>query len=155
KPANILLQESGIRQQGSGKRSQSPAISVSDPCALTPDPCRPTPDPCRPAPNPVHPTPDLGRLTPKISDFGLGKCLDQASGLTRSGEVVGTPSYMAPEQVEGKRPVGPAADIWGLGAILYELLTGRPAFHGESTLDTMLQVRYEEPIPPRRLSPSL
>ena len=101
---------------------------------------------------------NLHPSTLKITDFGLAKCLDHASGLTRSGEVVGTPSYMAPEQVEPRRAgksVGPAADIWGLGAILYELLTGRPPFRGETPLDTMVQVRHEEPITARRLSPSV
>jgi WD40 repeat protein len=98
----------------------------------------------------------LDRCTPKISDFGLAKELDGAgaNGQTRTGEILGTPSYMAPEQASGKvKEVGQAADVYALGAILYELLTGRPPFKGESTLDTLEQVRSQDPIPPRRLQP--
>lgn len=94
---------------------------------------------------------------PKITDFGLAKQLDSDEGSqTRTGSVMGTPSYMAPEQAEGKtREIGPAADIYGLGAVLYAMLTGRPPFQGASVIDTLLQVRYEEPIPPRRLAPNV
>jgi tetratricopeptide (TPR) repeat protein len=90
---------------------------------------------------------------PKIADFGLAKRLDEA-GQTRSGDVVGTPSYMAPEQVGAKaRQVGPAADVYALGAILYECLTGRPPFKAASALETMLQVAGDDPVPPRQLQP--
>src|SRR5262249_28619896 len=83
--------------------------------------------------------------TPKITDFGLAKRLDSA-GQTRTGAIMGTPSYMAPEQAGGKgKEVGPAADVYALGAILYELLTGRPPFRAETPLDTVLQVVSEEP----------
>ncbi len=79
---------------------------------------------------------------PKITDFGLAKLLVGDSRQTESGALVGTPSYMAPEQVEGAPAViGPVTDIYALGAILYELLTGRPPFRGESPMATMLQVR--------------
>jgi serine/threonine protein kinase len=88
---------------------------------------------------------------PKIADFGLAKRLDADSGNTRTGEVMGTPSYMAPEQAAGKKDVGPAADVYALGAILYELLTGRPPFKGTTVLETIEQVLTQEPVPPSLL----
>jgi WD40 repeat protein len=94
--------------------------------------------------------------TPKITDFGLAKKLDDAAGPTASGAVMGTPSYMAPEQAGGKsKQIGPAADVYALGAILYELLTGRPPFKAATSLDTILQVMSDEPVPPRRLQPKV
>jgi WD40 repeat protein len=90
--------------------------------------------------------------TPKVTDFGLAKRLDEA-GQTASGAVMGTPSYMAPEQAAGQtRQVGPAADVYALGAILYELVTDRPPFKAASSLDTILQVIGDEPVPPSRLN---
>jgi tRNA A-37 threonylcarbamoyl transferase component Bud32 len=92
--------------------------------------------------------------TPKISDFGLAKQGDSA--MTATGEVMGTPSYMAPEQAAGKaREVGPAADVYALGAILYDLLTGRPPFKGASVWDTIQMVTDAEPVPPSRLQPKV
>ena len=89
--------------------------------------------------------------TPKISDFGLARRLDGEAGITRTGTVVGTPSYVAPEQAQGKTDaVGPAADIYALGTILYELLTGRPPFRAETVMETVLQVIHQEPVPPSR-----
>jgi WD40 repeat protein/serine/threonine protein kinase len=98
----------------------------------------------------------LALLTPKIADFGLAKRLDEDAGQTCTGAILGTPSYMAPEQAGG-RPgqVGPAADIYALGAILYEMLTGQPPFKGPSPLDTLELVRLQEPVPPSRLQPKV
>jgi hypothetical protein len=88
--------------------------------------------------------------TPKITDFGLAKKLDEA-GKTQAGSVMGTPSYMAPEQACGSIDIGPATDIYALGAILYEMLTGRPPFRASTPVDTILQVIHEEPAGPRQL----
>ncbi len=91
--------------------------------------------------------------TPKVGDFGLAKRVDGTAGQTASGAVLGTPAYMAPEQAQGKaREVGPAADIYALGAILYELLTGRPPFQADSAVDVIVQVVRDEPVPPSRLN---
>jgi WD40 repeat protein/predicted Ser/Thr protein kinase len=93
--------------------------------------------------------------TPKISDFGLAKRLG-VEGLTQTGSVLGTPSYMAPEQAGGKTAaVGPLSDVYALGALLYEALTGRPPFKAETPLATVQQVLAEEPVPPGRLQPRL
>jgi serine/threonine protein kinase len=101
---------------------------------------------------------------PRITDFGLAKLVaetperpgEEDGAQTRSGQILGTPNYMAPEQAGGKnKEIGPAADVSSLGAILYELLTGRPPFRGDSLLDTLEQVRQREPLPPSRLRPKL
>jgi tetratricopeptide (TPR) repeat protein len=126
KPANVLL-ASGGRQ--------------------------PPEDPQRLASGDSRPPLALEHYIPKITDFGLAKKLDVA-GPTQTGEVMGTPSYMAPEQAGGQPgAVGPAADIYALGAILYECLTGRPPFRAATVLDTLLQVAGEDPVPPRQLQP--
>ncbi len=92
--------------------------------------------------------------TPKVTDFGLAKRLGSATGNTQTGAVLGTPSYMAPEQAGGKaKEVGPAADVYALGAILYECLTGRPPFLAPTAVDTILQVVSEPPLAPRALQP--
>ncbi len=91
--------------------------------------------------------------TPKISDFGLARRLGVEAAITRTGALVGTPSYMAPEQARGtSEAVGPAADIYALGAILYELMTGRPPFHSESSAATVHQLLTQDPVPPSRLN---
>jgi WD40 repeat protein len=97
----------------------------------------------------------LANSTPKITDFGLAKWQGR-DGLTATGEVAGTPSYMAPEQARGQnREIGPATDIYALGAILYECLTGRPPFKGPTHTDTLLQVLEQESVPPTRLEPGV
>jgi serine/threonine protein kinase/Tfp pilus assembly protein PilF len=136
KPANILLQsKSEIRGAESEREVRDSAsdfgLRVSD---FSP----------------------ISAFAPKITDFGLAKRLDVDSGQTRSGEVVGTPSYMAPEQAAGRsRLVGPAADVYALGAILYEMLTGRPPFKAETPVETVRQVVTEEPVRPTRLQPKV
>ncbi len=94
--------------------------------------------------------------TPKITDFGLAKRVQENSGQTRSGSILGTPGYMAPEQAEGKNSeVGPPADVYALGAILYELLTGRAPFQAPTLLETLEQVRTREPVAPVVLQPGV
>jgi serine/threonine-protein kinase len=91
---------------------------------------------------------------PHVADFGLAKQVQGGASLTRTGAIVGTPCYMSPEQAFGS-PDGltPASDVYSLGAILYELLTGRPPFRASSMVDTLLLVREQEPVPPRQLNP--
>jgi len=93
---------------------------------------------------------------PKITDFGLAKRIDSDDDFTESGQIMGSPSYMAPEQARGHtKDVGRAADVYALGAIFYEMLTGRPPFKGESPMETMRQVIDDDPVPPSRLVPRL
>jgi serine/threonine protein kinase len=149
KPANILL---APKARG-GTRNPEPS-----PCP----PPGPKPHGTPPAslPGPREAVSESGfRISgwiPKIVDFGLARRLGSGGGATQSGMILGTPSYMAPEQAAGRNhELGPATDVYALGAILYELLTGRPPFQGASTLDTLLLVRSTEPVPPRRLRPDL
>ena len=93
---------------------------------------------------------------PKITDFGLAKKLEGDSSQTKSGTLMGTPSYMAPEQARGEfKELGPLADVHALGAMLYEMLVGRPPFLGSSPVETIMQVINEEPVPPSQLIPKL
>jgi len=128
KPANILLASSGLVSGGvvSGESSQA-----------------------------GHHSP-LTTHQPKITDFGLAKQVRRDSGLTATGQVIGTPGYMPPEQAEGRSDaVGPAADIYSLGAILYCLLTGRPPFQAAGIMETLHQVLEREPVPARQLNPEV
>ena len=93
---------------------------------------------------------------PKITDFGLAKWLEVSSGHSQSGVILGTPGYMAPEQAKGHTSlVGPATDVYALGAILYEMLTGRPPFHAATSQETVQQLLTENPVPPSRLQPTV
>ncbi|MCI0680875.1 MAG: serine/threonine-protein kinase [Gemmataceae bacterium] len=127
KPANVLLQNADCRSQ--------------------------IEDPLLPSQSAIC---HLQSAIPKIADFGLAKDLDDDESHTHTGAVLGTPSYMAPEQTGGTAwRTGPASDIYSLGAILYQLLTARPPFQGDSVLDTLHQVRFQEPVSPRDLRPSV
>jgi serine/threonine protein kinase len=137
KPGNVLLQrlsgEDGEKPQGKPQ----------------------TMNPCSPA---VPAAFSALNYVPKVTDFGLAKLTQREAGkaLTHTGDVMGTPSYMAPEQACGDtRNMGPACDVYGLGAILYELLTGRPPFLAATHLDTVLQVLNQEPLPPRMINRQL
>lgn len=99
---------------------------------------------------------DLTSFAAKITDFGLARLVDQARDETRSGAIIGTPAYMSPEQATGTNSqLGPASDVYSLGAILYELLSGKPPFRGESDAMTLVQVISDEPVPLRRLQAQL
>ena len=94
--------------------------------------------------------------TPKITDFGLAKLIDVDTGATKTEALIGTPNYMSPEQAAGSaKEIGVPSDVYSLGAILYELLTRQPPFRGVSVLNTLEQVRTQEPMPPRRLCGSI
>lgn len=96
-----------------------------------------------------------GAVLPKIADFGLAKRLNEDSNLTRTGEIFGSPSYMAPEQASGVMKLSPAIDVYALGAVLYECLTGRPPFMGPDTMQTLMLVLSDDPISPRQMQPKL
>ncbi len=129
KPSNILLQ----KDEGGRMKDETNEV-ISDSSFI------------------LHPS----SFRPKITDFGLAKQLGSDDGGTATGDILGTPSYMAPEQATGNtRAIGPATDVYALGAILYELLTGRPPYRGESPIDTVEQVCRGDVIPPGRLVPKL
>jgi WD40 repeat protein/tRNA A-37 threonylcarbamoyl transferase component Bud32 len=102
------------------------------------------------APRESDPGPGELSFVPKLTDFGLAKCADLASQHTRTGTVLGTASYMAPEQAQGRsKEINESTDVYGLGAILYELLTGAPPFRGENDLQTVQEILRDEPRTPR------
>jgi serine/threonine-protein kinase len=91
--------------------------------------------------------------TPHVTDFGLAKQISDEPSLTKTGAILGTPAYMAPEQAAGNRgQVGPASDVYSLGVVLYHMLTGRPPFQGASPVETVLMVLEQDPVPPRMLN---
>ena len=134
KPGNILLQDA--EPEGQQDAASAPAAGAAAAGARS--------------------SASLATAVPKIADFGLAKLLGDASGRTQSGSILGTPSYMAPEQAAGQvERIGPATDVYALGAVLYELLTGRPPFRGTDVWDTLDQVRRREPVAPRELQPKV
>jgi serine/threonine protein kinase len=171
KPANILLQKDeggrmkdekegvrGRRSEVGGQRSEGGSSLTSELRPLTSD-LTPDPYPLTPSSSFIL---HLSSFLPKIADFGVAKCVvgdgeaPDLGGPTATGELLGTPNYMAPEQaMVPRQPVGPAADVYALGAILYELLTGRPPFTGQTPLDTVLQVLHNEPVPVTSLQPNV
>lgn len=128
KPSNILLAGVGIQDSGFPEALKRPSSALN---------------------------PESRILNPKVGDFGLAKRIDNPGSLTRTGAVVGTPSYMSPEQAAGRKELTPAADVYSLGTILYELLTGRPPFQAAHPVDTLLLVLEQEPVPPRDLNPTV
>jgi WD40 repeat protein/serine/threonine protein kinase len=145
KPANILLQagEPGAESAGKHSTRRPPATDKSTHSS--------------PGKRPGAASDQPPDLVPKITDFGLAKQLDtEQTGPTRSDAVMGTPSYMSPEQAFGQtKRVGPASDVYALGAILYECLTGRPPFKGANVMETLDQARHRDPVPPRQLNPNV
>lgn len=129
KPANVLLEGFEVRDLGLEKKEGASLSSRT----LSPQP-----------------------LTPRITDFGLAKLVEGDAHLTGSGQVVGTPSYMPPEQAAGcTRDIRETADVYSLGAILYACLTGRPPHQAASAMETVMQVLDAEPAPPRLLNPQV
>jgi serine/threonine-protein kinase len=134
KPANILLQPKPELPNLNRQIENIDSVAGSPP---------PSDSDCR-----------ISDFDPKIVDFGLARHFDTGPGLTLSGARIGTPSYMAPEQALGKtHAIGPAVDIYALGAVLYELLTGKPPFRGETSTETEQQVIHQEVVQPSRLNP--
>jgi tetratricopeptide (TPR) repeat protein len=126
KPANILLAIDKPQETGDTKQGQQ---------------------------EPASPAPDSGPLTPKVTDFGLAKPMEGGADLTITGMACGTPNYMAPELVRGSKRIGPAVDVYSFGAVLYEMLTGRPPFAGVTGGEVMEQILRAEPPTVRRVNP--
>ncbi len=148
KPANIFLVQPDARSGDTTPRLELPSTPsaaarqpAASPLAL-------------PAVSPA--TLDLQQLVPKVSDFGLAKLLDVDVEQTRTGMILGTPLYMAPEQASGNvDAVGPATDVHALGVLLYELLVGDPPYRGTTPIDTLERLCTRDPIPPRSLRPQI
>lgn len=162
KPSNILLKPVSSGPTADAKQAPKSGTATPSPLSkyfgITP----PTDTPTSSKSGSVASNVAADYGVPKITDFGLAKLLDSDLDLTRTGDLMGTPCYMAPEQAKftssssgEKGQVGCAADTYALGAILYEMLTGRPPFKGETTLETVLQVLHQDPVSPSRLQPRL
>ncbi len=151
KPANILLVhrygDKNHQNANSNKPSedQHPSTQVT---SIIPF------DPAREAA--THDLENRQNLIPKITDFGLGKRTDYSPPLTETGIALGTPSYMSPEQARGDRDkIGPLSDVYALGAILYEIISGKPPFAGPNAMNTFEQICYEKPVAPRKIKPTI
>ena len=143
KPANVLLAPGDNRavRDGTEQASDSTTTSFATESNLR---------------SAIHSGDSRRKPVPKITDFGLAKNTFQDSGLTATGQVMGTPSYMPPEQASGRvAEIGVAADVYSLGAVLYAMLTGRPPFQAASMRETLNQVIERDPVAPRQLSPNL
>lgn len=139
KPANILLARASAARQGSSTTLDAKNSSKGG----------------RGSNSGTNYSTDLDWI-PKVSDFGLAKQLNSASELTGTGQILGTPSYMPPEQAEGDNAaVGALSDVYSLGAILYRTLTGRPPFQSSSPMETILQLLHQDPVSPRQLNSSV
>jgi WD40 repeat protein/serine/threonine protein kinase len=148
KPGNILLTRSSTQTGSASTRKDGVPSEPSKPAS--------TVSSAGSRPKVAALTEEKVESIPKITDFGLARQLEVDDGQTNTGAVMGTPSYMAPEQALGlTKHVGPAADVYALGAILYECMTGLPPFKGASKLETLDQVRRRDPVPVRQLQPSI
>jgi serine/threonine protein kinase/WD40 repeat protein len=154
KPANILLQfevKGEGRSPKSDKKDSGSSVNKAKSTADVPK----LPQSARPVPHSLSQASPLTHAVPMVADFGLAKHVEEDDGLTQSGTIVGTPSYMAPEQARAEKALTTATDVYSLGAILFELLAGRPPFQSATTLQTVLDVMEKEPVAPRSINPNI
>jgi WD40 repeat protein/serine/threonine protein kinase len=156
KPQNVLLQGAEVDTPRDGSRGASGRDTNSTRAADTEHERTPGTSRGDSRNGASGPQSGVSLTIPKVTDFGLAKIVSDNSNMTASGEVIGTPSYMAPEQAEGKTSeVGVQSDVYSLGAILYFLLTGRPPFQSATAVETLRQVLEQDPVPPRQLNPGV